>query len=106
MGEKGPRTQPEAGHLNRLQNVSNFDTREKDKEGVNKVLVYWTEVEVVTVGEPCFVSKVSNKGICRAQDVSVKQNDGYHYFMSSSCTEHPEGSRSQSSLQFLIHLIS
>ena len=40
MGEKGPRTQREAGHLNRLQNVSNFDTGEKEKEGVNKVLVY------------------------------------------------------------------
>ena len=52
MGEKGPRTQREAGHLNRLQNVSNFDTGEKEKEGVNKVLVYWTEIEVVTVGEP------------------------------------------------------
>ena len=40
MGEKGPRTQWGAGHLNRLQNVSNFDTGEKEKEGVNKVLVY------------------------------------------------------------------
>ena len=47
MLEQGPRR-----HLNRLQNVSNFDTGEKEKERVNQVLVYWTEIEVVTVGEP------------------------------------------------------
>lgn len=49
-GREGTRNMAEAGHLNRLQNVSNFDTGEKEKERVNKV--YWTEIEVVTVGEP------------------------------------------------------
>ena len=51
-GREGTRNMAEAGHLNRLQNVSNFDTGEKEKERVNQVLVYWTEIEVVTVGEP------------------------------------------------------